>query len=123
MEEALKPEVIAKFEKISKVYKRFKKVQVMRVEAALKQQELTPAQEKRYLKLHEELIELVTGVHLNNNRIEALVDQLYGINRRLIGLEGRLLRLAESPRCRVWISSNIITVMKRTRAGSPVFAV
>ncbi len=33
---------------------------------------------------------------LNNNRIEALVDQLYAINRRLIGLEGRLLRLADS---------------------------
>ncbi len=98
MEESLKPVVIETFEKLAKVYKRFKKVQDMRVEAALKHQELTPAQEKRYLKLHEELIALVTGVHLNNNRIEALVDQLYGINRRLIGLEGRLLRLAESRR-------------------------
>ena len=98
MEEALKPGVIATFEKIAKVYKRFKKVQDLRVEAALKHQELTAAQEKRYLKLHEELIALVTAVHLNNNRIEALVDQLYGINRRLIGLEGRLLRLAESRR-------------------------
>jgi RNA polymerase primary sigma factor len=98
MEEALKPSVIETFEKIAKVYKRFKKVQDLRVEAALKHQELTAAQEKRYLKLHEELIALVTAVHLNNNRIEALVDQLYGINRRLIGLEGRLLRLAESRR-------------------------
>jgi len=98
MEEALKPGVIETFEKIAKVYKRFKKVQDLRVEAALKHQELTAAQEKRYLKLHEELIALVTAVHLNNNRIEALVDQLYGINRRLIGLEGRLLRLAESRR-------------------------
>ena len=98
MEEALKPVVIEKFEKLAKVYKRFKKVQDLRVEAALKHQELTAAQEKRYLKLHEELIQLVTGVQLNNNRIEALVDQLYGINRRLLGLEGRLLRLAESRR-------------------------
>ncbi|MDP6022298.1 MAG: RNA polymerase sigma factor RpoD [Alphaproteobacteria bacterium] len=98
MEEALKPGVIEMFEKIAKVYKRFKKVQDLRVEAALKHQELTAAHEKRYLKLHEELIALVNAVHLNNNRIEALVDQLYGINRRLIGLEGRLLRLAESRR-------------------------
>ncbi|MDP6256373.1 MAG: RNA polymerase sigma factor RpoD, partial [Alphaproteobacteria bacterium] len=98
MEEALKPGVIEMFEKIAKVYKRFKKVQDLRVEAALKHQELTAAHEKRYLKLHEELIVLVNAVHLNNNRIEALVDQLYGINRRLIGLEGRLLRLAESRR-------------------------
>jgi RNA polymerase primary sigma factor len=98
MEETLKPVVIETFEKIAKVYKRFKKVQDLRVDAALKHQELTDQQEKRYLKLHEKLIVLVTGVHLNNNRIEALVDQLYGINRRLIGLEGRLLRLAESRR-------------------------
>ncbi len=98
MEEALKPMVIETFEKLAKVYKRFKKVQDLRVEAALKHQELTAVQEKRYFKLHEELIALVTGVHLNNNRIEALVDQLYGINRRLISLEGRLLRLAESRR-------------------------
>ena len=98
MEESLKPVVIATFEKIAKVYKRFKKVQDLRVDAALKHQELTGQQEKRYFKLHDELIVLVTGVHLNNNRIESLVDQLYGINRRLIGLEGRLLRLAESRR-------------------------
>ena len=62
MEEALKPVVIEKFEKLAKVYKRFKKVQDLRVEAALKHQKLTAAQEKRYLKLHEELIHLVTGV-------------------------------------------------------------
>ena len=98
MEEALKPVIIEKFEKLAKVYKRFKKVQDLRVEAALKHQELTKAQENRYHKLHAELMQLVTGVQLNNNRIEALVDQLYGINRRLIGLEGRLLRLAESRR-------------------------
>ena len=98
MEEALKPVIIENFEKLAKVYKRFKKVQDLRVEAALKHQELTTAQEKRYHKLHAELMQLVTGVQLNNNRIEALVDQLYGINRRLIGLEGRLLRLAESRR-------------------------
>jgi len=96
MEEALKPQVLETLEQIAKVYKRFKKVQELRVEAALKHEELTPAQEKRYQKLHGELVELINGVHLNNARIEALVDQLYGINRRLIGLEGRLLRLAES---------------------------
>ncbi len=98
MEEALKPGVIETFEKITKVYKRFKKVQDLRIEAALKHQKLAAVHEKRYLKLHQELIALVTAVHLNNNRLEALVDQLYGINRRLIGLEGRLLRLAESRR-------------------------
>jgi len=96
MEQALKPEVIERFEAIAKVYKRFKKVQDQRVEAALKHEELTAQSEKRYQKLHGEMVELINEVHLNNNRIEALVDQLYGINRRLITREGRLLRMAES---------------------------
>ena len=96
MELALKPHVLETFDKIAKTYKRFEKVQVLRVEAALKHQELTPQQEKRYQKLRDELAELVKDVQLHNSRIEALVDQLYGINRRLIGLEGRLLRLADA---------------------------
>ncbi len=96
MEAALKPILLGVFDKIAKTYKRFKKVQDLRVEAVLKKQELTPQQEKRYQKLRGELVEQVRGVQLHNNRIEALVDQLYGINRRLIGLEGRLLRLADA---------------------------
>ena len=42
------------------------------------------------------MVELVNQVHLNPNRVEALVEQLYNVNRRLNGLEGKLLRLAES---------------------------
>ena len=41
-------------------------------------------------------MDLVKSLKLNNNRIEQLVDQMYGINKRLVGLEGRLLRLAEA---------------------------
>jgi RNA polymerase primary sigma factor len=96
LEQTLMPQALETFEQVAKVYKRFRKVQEARVDAALKHQELTAQQEKRYQKLRSELVELINGVHLNNGRIEALVDQLYGINRRLIGLEGRLLRLAES---------------------------
>ncbi|MDP6709229.1 MAG: RNA polymerase sigma factor region1.1 domain-containing protein, partial [Alphaproteobacteria bacterium] len=73
MEMALKPIVLETFEQIAKTFKRFKKVQDLRVEAALKHQELKPQQEKRYQKLRGELVELVRDVHLHNNRIEALV--------------------------------------------------
>ena len=96
MEATLKPGVLETFDRIAKVFKRFKKVQDARIDAAMQNEELAPAQEKRYQKLQTELVEDVTSVHLNNNRIEALVDQLYGINRRLINREGRLLRLADS---------------------------
>ena len=96
MEEALKPTVLEMFDKIASTYKKLNRLQEQLVEARLKNKALTPAQTKRYEKLKKELIVLMEGVHLNNNRIEALMDQLYGLNRRLRGLEGRLLRLAES---------------------------
>jgi len=41
------------------------------------------------------MIEKVHSLHLNNNRIEALIDQIYGINRRLMMLEGQLMKMAD----------------------------
>ena len=94
MEIALKPIVLETCDLIAKTFKRFRKVQDASMQAAMKHQELAPRQEKRYQKLRGELVALVQRVHLHNNRMEALIDQIYGINRRLITLEGRLLRLA-----------------------------
>ncbi|MFP3944434.1 MAG: RNA polymerase sigma factor RpoD, partial [Alphaproteobacteria bacterium] len=95
MEAALKPQVLDTFDQIATSYKKLRKLQDALVEAALKNKSLTPAQEKRYTKLKTEIVELVKSLKLNNTRIEALVDQLYGINRRLMALEGKLIRLAE----------------------------
>jgi RNA polymerase primary sigma factor len=99
MEMALRPEVLETFTKITKLYKRFAKVQDLRMQAALNNEEITAAQERRYQKMNAELFELVDGVHLNNARIEALVEQLYAVNTRLRENEGGLLRLSE--RCKV----------------------
>jgi len=98
MEAKLTPEVIENFEKITKTYKKLHKLQVTRLEALQKGAEITPAQEKRYNKLRHELVELMEDVHLNNLRIEQLVEQLYELNRLLIGFEGKLLRLATNSR-------------------------
>ena len=95
MEELLKPSVLETFGKIASMYKKLNRLQEQLVDARLNNKELTTAQQRRYEKLKRELVVLMDGVHLNNNRIEALIDQLYGLNRRLRGLEGRLLRLAE----------------------------
>ncbi len=100
LEEKLKPEVIETFEQIAKTYKKFSRLQGIRMDALQGDGEFKTSQEKRYAKLRQELIELMEGVHLNNDRIEALVDQLYGLNRRLVGLEGKLLRYATSARIR-----------------------
>jgi RNA polymerase primary sigma factor len=96
MEAALKPQVLETLDQIASLYKKLGKLQDASVEAALGADELSTSQERRFKKLRNETVDLVKGLKLNNNRIEALVDQMYGINRRLVSLEGRLLRLAEA---------------------------
>ena len=61
----------------------------------LQNESLSPAQERKYKKIKEELITEVKSLRLNQARIDALVEQLYDINKRLVGYEGRLMRLAE----------------------------
>src|SRR5262249_28659604 len=58
---------------------------------------LSPAQERRYKKLKDDIISEVKSLRLNQARIDALVEQLYDINKRLVGYEGRLMRLGEGP--------------------------
>ena len=99
MEAQLTPEVLETFKKIDATYKKFHKLQVQRVEAVQSGEALTTAQEKRYQKLRQELIDLMEEVRLNNARIEQLVEQLYELNKLLMNLEGRLLRLAVG--CRI----------------------
>ena len=91
----LKPHVLEAFDGIASTYKKVKRLQDLRIQAVLKSESLSPAQGKRYEKLKEELVDRMDSIRLNNGRIEELVDQLYGINRHLHSLEGRLLRLAE----------------------------
>jgi RNA polymerase primary sigma factor len=100
LEEKLKPEVIETFEEIAKTYKKFQRLQTIRMEAMQGIGEFKSSQENRYAKLRQDLIELMEDVHLSNDRIEALVDQLYGLNMRLVRLEGKLLRLATTSRIR-----------------------
>jgi RNA polymerase primary sigma factor len=96
MEAELKPQVVETFDKIAANYKKLRRLQDQNVENRLKNEKLSPAQERRYKKLKEEIVTDVKSLSLNQNRIDALVEQLYDINKKLIGYEGRLLRLAES---------------------------
>ncbi|MCH2548432.1 MAG: RNA polymerase sigma factor RpoD [Alphaproteobacteria bacterium] len=95
METRLKPDVLKNFDEISKTYKKLRKLQDQRLAGLRKKSDqLSTAQERRYGKLQAELVELMESVRLNNARIETLVDELYGLNRRLTNFEGKLLRLA-----------------------------
>ncbi|MCA0432881.1 MAG: RNA polymerase sigma factor RpoD [Proteobacteria bacterium] len=93
METELKPKVLEVFDEIARLYKSLRKLQDQDVTEG---EGLSPSQERRYKKLREEIVTHVKSLSLNNARIEALVDQLYDISKRLNVLEGRLLRLAET---------------------------
>ncbi|MEM7619687.1 MAG: RNA polymerase sigma factor RpoD [Pseudomonadota bacterium] len=96
MEAELKPKVLETFDCVAANYQKLRKLQDQLVEKRLQSGNLTKPQAKRYKALKDEVIADVKSLSLNTNRIEALVEQLYSINKRLIGLEGRLMRLADS---------------------------
>src|SRR3546814_4135760 len=95
MEQELKPVVLEIVDNSAVAFKKYERAQEKRLAALQGGPKLSPQSEKRFEKIKDELRELMSTVRLNNNRIEALVDQLYGINRALVTLEGKLLRLAE----------------------------
>ncbi|MDX5593968.1 RNA polymerase sigma factor RpoD [Pseudovibrio sp. SPO723] len=95
MEAELKPKVVETFDRIAEDYAKLRKLQDQLVENKLANKTLSPSQERRYKKLKEDIIIEVKSLSLNANRIEALVHQLYDINKRLMGYEGRLLRIAD----------------------------
>ena len=96
MEEALKEPVLDILNKISSYYDDLKKIQNQRVAAIIAGKSVTPAVEKKYLQVKKELVELMSSIHLNATRVEQLVEQLNSLNKRLMGLEGKLLRYALS---------------------------
>jgi RNA polymerase primary sigma factor len=96
IEAELKPKVLETFDKVADAYKRLRRLQDQDIQNKLRNDSLSPAQERRYKKLKDEIIVEVKSLRLNQARIDSLVEQLYDINKRLVGYEGRLMRLAES---------------------------
>lgn len=96
MEESLRPQVVETFDQIAKTYAQLRKLQEQRLKGLHEGKSPSSATEKKYEEHRNQLIQLMEGIHLNASRIEQLVEQLYILNRKLVGLEGRLLRLTES---------------------------
>ena len=94
MEAELKPKIIEAFEDIARTYGKLKKAHDTRITALQNGEEIPAATERRYTKLKGELVTMMEEVHLNNARIEALVEHLNDLNRQLINREGKLLKLA-----------------------------
>jgi RNA polymerase primary sigma factor len=96
IEAELKPKVIETFNSVAGAYKRLRRLQDKDIQFQLKRLSISPAQERKYKKLKNEIIGEVKSLRLNRARIDTLVEQLYDINKRLVGYEGQLMRLAES---------------------------
>src|SRR5687767_7830030 len=96
MEAELREGVMATLDSIAGEFESFRLLQEKLVGAKLKGEDLSQADRKAYEAATQTIVQHLKTLKLNNNRIEALVEQLYAINKRLMGLEGRLLRLADS---------------------------
>ena len=96
MEAEIKPRVLETFDAIAANYRKLRKFQIEGTERKAAGEQNTPAQDQKQAELKDIVVADVKSLSLNNNRIEALVGQLYSINKQLIGHEGRLMRFAES---------------------------
>ncbi|NHF72428.1 RNA polymerase sigma factor RpoD [Paracoccus xiamenensis] len=99
MEASLKPQVLETLEAIARDYENLADMQDQRMSATLNEDgSFSVSDEIAYQKLRGEIVVLVNSLHLHNNRIEALVDQLYGINRRIVTIDSGMVKLADAAR-------------------------
>jgi RNA polymerase primary sigma factor len=99
MEAALKPQALETLDHIAGNYEHLSAMQDVRISATLnKSENFTNDEEETYQSLRAEIVQLVNELHLHNNRIEALIDQLYGINRRIMQIDGAMVKLADQAR-------------------------
>jgi len=99
MEAALKPRVLETLDRIADDYVKLSEMQDSRISATLNEDgSFSKVQEVTYQTLRSEIVELVNELHLHNNRIEALIDQLYGINRRIMQIDSAMVKLADQAR-------------------------
>ena len=99
MEIELKPRVLGTLDQIAKCYKRLSTMQDNRMQAATNSKNsFSSNQELDYQRLRSELVILVKSLHLHNNRIEALIDQLYGLNKKIMGVDSTMVKMADQAR-------------------------
>ncbi|MEN8838786.1 MAG: RNA polymerase sigma factor RpoD [Celeribacter marinus] len=99
MEAALKPSVLETLATISADFARLSEMQDLRMSATLNEDgSFSKAEEQEYQQLRSEIVVLVNSLHLHNNRIEALIDQLYGINKRIMMIDSGMVKLADQAR-------------------------
>jgi RNA polymerase primary sigma factor len=96
IEAEVKPKVLETFDNIADAYQRLHRLQGQVIHNSLRNESPSLARVRSYKKLKSDIIAEVKSLRLNQVRVDALMEQLYGVNKRLVGYEGRLMRLAGS---------------------------
>ena len=96
MEAELREGVLDKLDEIATGFSKFRKLQEKLVGRRMEGKGLTPKDQESYDGISQMIVDELKTMHINNARIEALVEQLYAINKKLMGLEGQLMRLADA---------------------------
>ncbi|MAP93659.1 MAG: RNA polymerase sigma factor RpoD [Ponticaulis sp.] len=96
MEAELRDGVTSKLDEIAKDFQNFQALQEKLIATRMEGKDLSSKDQVKLGEIQNDIIENLKTMHLNNARIEALVEQLYAINKRLMGLEGKLMRLADA---------------------------
>ncbi|PHQ98424.1 MAG: RNA polymerase sigma factor RpoD [Marinosulfonomonas sp.] len=99
MEAVLKPRVLETLDLIARDYAKLSEMQDARVSATLNEDaSFSKKAETKYQKLRTEIVTQVNELHLHNNRIDALIDQMYGVNRRIMSIDSNMVKLADQAR-------------------------
>ncbi len=96
MEAELRDGVLEKLDEMAAGFVKFRKLQEKLVGRRMEGKGLTPKDQENYDGISSNIVDSLKTMHINNARIEALVEQLYAINKKLMGLEGQLMRLADA---------------------------
>ena len=94
MEQELKPQILATFVKLSKSFKKLQKLQKSKIAYQEKGKDFPKQSEKNYQSSKAVVVDLIKGLQINTNKIEELINKLYKVNKNIVALEGKLLRLA-----------------------------
>ena len=94
MEEKLKPKVLDDFNEITKLFKKLQKFSNELISSDKKNNKNYLTHEKKYKKIQKEMVSAMKAVHFNSSTIEALMEALYELNKKLLLREGKMLRMA-----------------------------
>ena len=94
MEEEIKPKIIKILDSLNKNYSKLQKYQIEKLECLLESKELSVSKNKNFKKIQETLVDNFKNLQLAPHVVEELVQSHYKENKKIVSLEGVLLRLA-----------------------------